>query len=236
VAAVSPIIEISECTRALERPGNCLYQWNFVRDLKRRDAAQERCQPGALRPLAAGRDQDRARQFDEAYHRPYSSASATPRTITTARSAMRVIERVRVPALVITAGRRSVRAVGAVSRSEVDRQPCIDCGSARTAATAVSSARERRAGDGYWAEDRNRGFSLLDENLLYVVKSWTTRVPGRCKSSARNHLGMCIRGTRLRFALALAGRDAAPLTVLGDLVHNPEVPGDPAREGHRRRP
>jgi predicted alpha/beta-fold hydrolase len=33
VAAVSPIIEIEECTRALERPGNVLYQWNFVKDL-----------------------------------------------------------------------------------------------------------------------------------------------------------------------------------------------------------
>src|SRR5438477_5645511 len=36
IAAVSPIIEIGECVRALERPGNLLYQWNFVRDLKRR--------------------------------------------------------------------------------------------------------------------------------------------------------------------------------------------------------
>ena len=36
VAAVSPIIEIEECTRALERPENFLYEWNFVRDLKRR--------------------------------------------------------------------------------------------------------------------------------------------------------------------------------------------------------
>ena len=30
VAAVSPIIEIGECVKALERPGNWLYQWNFV--------------------------------------------------------------------------------------------------------------------------------------------------------------------------------------------------------------
>src|SRR5215210_3697079 len=34
VCAVSPIIEIGECVRALERPGNRLYQWNFVKDLK----------------------------------------------------------------------------------------------------------------------------------------------------------------------------------------------------------
>src|SRR5262245_107820 len=36
VVAVSPILEISQCVRALERPGNVLYEWNFVRDLKRR--------------------------------------------------------------------------------------------------------------------------------------------------------------------------------------------------------
>src|SRR4029077_17190436 len=36
VAAVSPIIEIGECVAALEQPGNALYQWNFVKDLKRR--------------------------------------------------------------------------------------------------------------------------------------------------------------------------------------------------------
>jgi predicted alpha/beta-fold hydrolase len=40
VAAVSPIIEIDECTKALERPENVLYQWNFVKDLKAADAAQ----------------------------------------------------------------------------------------------------------------------------------------------------------------------------------------------------
>src|SRR5882762_8409270 len=34
VAAVSPIVEIGECTRALERRENVLYQWNFVKDLK----------------------------------------------------------------------------------------------------------------------------------------------------------------------------------------------------------
>src|SRR3954469_22207800 len=36
VAAVSPIIEIGDCVKALERPANVLYQWNFVKDLKRR--------------------------------------------------------------------------------------------------------------------------------------------------------------------------------------------------------
>jgi 4-hydroxy-3-methylbut-2-enyl diphosphate reductase len=36
------------------------------------------------------------------------------------------------------------------------------------------------------------------------------------------HLGMCF-GVRDAIALALERAEAAPLTILGDLVHNPEV-------------
>ena len=61
VAAVSPIIEISQCTRALERPGNVVYQWNFVRDLKRRMRRKEPLPAPACSTLStAERDQDRA--------------------------------------------------------------------------------------------------------------------------------------------------------------------------------
>src|SRR5256885_1273640 len=55
VAAVSPIIEIEECTRALERRENFLYEWNFVKDLKRRMRRKNECAPGVydLSKLAA---------------------------------------------------------------------------------------------------------------------------------------------------------------------------------------
>ena len=39
------------------------------------------------------------------------------------------------------------------------------------------------------------------------------------------HLGMCF-GVRDAIALALAEADAGPLTILGDLVHNPTVVGE----------
>ena len=55
VAAVSPILEISECVRALERRGNFLYQWNFVRDLK---ARMRRKDPGSSRPVRSLEAQD----------------------------------------------------------------------------------------------------------------------------------------------------------------------------------
>ena len=101
VAAVSPIIEISECTRALERPGNALYQWNFVRDLKRRMRRKDQVRPGAfdLTPLKRIKT---VREFDEAYTAPYFGFRDAEDYYHRA-SAMRVIDRVSVPALVIIA-------------------------------------------------------------------------------------------------------------------------------------
>jgi len=101
VAAVSPIIEISECVHALERPGNALYQWNFVKDLKRRMRRKERSWPGLfdLEKLGAIRT---VREFDEAYTAPYFGFRDAEDSYHRA-SSMRVIDRVCIPALVITA-------------------------------------------------------------------------------------------------------------------------------------
>jgi predicted alpha/beta-fold hydrolase len=101
VAAVSPILEIEPCVAALERRENILYNWNFVRDLKRRMRRKERCRPGLfdLTKLAAV---NTVREFDETFTAPYfgfRNASDYYRRA----SAMRVIDRIAVPALVITA-------------------------------------------------------------------------------------------------------------------------------------
>jgi predicted alpha/beta-fold hydrolase len=101
IAAVSPIIEIEACVRALERPGNRIYNWNFVRDLKRRMRRKERVHPGLfdLRTLAAVRT---VREFDAAYTAPYFGFASAEDYYHRA-SAMRIIERIRVPTLIITA-------------------------------------------------------------------------------------------------------------------------------------
>jgi len=101
VAAVSPIIEISECTRALERRENWLYEWNFVRDLKRRMRRKEQCRPGRfdLTRLAAIKT---VRQFDEVYTAPYFGFRDAEDYYDRA-SAMRVVDRISVPTLIITA-------------------------------------------------------------------------------------------------------------------------------------
>ena len=129
---MSPIIEISECTRALERPANWLYQWNFVRDLKRRMRRKERCRPG-LFDLSQLNAIKTVREFDEAYTAPYFGFRSAEDYYHRA-SAMRVIDRVRVPALDHHRRRRSVRAVAAVPRSE--GRPAT-----RTSICAISDAR-----------------------------------------------------------------------------------------------
>jgi uncharacterized protein len=100
-AAVSPILEISQCVRALERRENVLYEWNFVRGLKRRMKRKGRLQPGRfdLSRLAAIRT---VREFDDAYTAPYFGFADAEDYYHRA-SAMRVIDRVRVPTLIITA-------------------------------------------------------------------------------------------------------------------------------------
>jgi uncharacterized protein len=152
VAAVSPIIEISECTRALERPANVIYQWNFVRDLKRRMRRKDRCHPGRfdLTKLNAVKT---VREFDETYTAPYFGFRNAEDYYHRA-SAMRVIDRVRLPALVITAEDDPFVPSAPFHDPKVTGNPHIDlrisahgghCGF-----VGPSSAND----DGYWAENQ----------------------------------------------------------------------------------
>src|SRR3954468_6101861 len=100
VAAVSPIIEIGDCVKALERPANILYQWNFVKDLKRRIRRKDRFWPGRFDMSRLSRVKT-VRDFDEAYTAPYFGFSSADDYYHRA-SAMRIIDRIRVPALIIT--------------------------------------------------------------------------------------------------------------------------------------
>lgn len=101
VAAVSPIIEIGACVRALERPSNWLYEWNFVRDLKKRMRRKDVFHPGRFDLSKLGTIRS-VRDFDEAYTAPHFGFLDAEDYYTRA-SAMRVITRVRVPALIIAA-------------------------------------------------------------------------------------------------------------------------------------
>ncbi len=70
VCAVSPVMELEACVRALERRQNFFYQWNFVRGLKGRMRRKAQWFPDrfALDRLDAIRS---VREFDEVYTAPH---------------------------------------------------------------------------------------------------------------------------------------------------------------------
>jgi predicted alpha/beta-fold hydrolase len=150
VAAVSPIIEISECVRALERRDNVLYEWNFVKDLKRRMRRKNRSHPGVF-PMRALGGVRTVRDFDRLFTAPYFGFADEEDYYHRA-SAMRVVDRIRVPALVITAA----------DDPFVPSQPFSDARLAgNSAITTIVCGHGGHCGfvgpggpgdDGYWAE------------------------------------------------------------------------------------
>jgi uncharacterized protein len=101
VCAVSPVMELETCVRALERKQNYAYQWNFVRGLKNRMRRKAQHFPDrfSLDRLDAIRT---VREFDERYTAPHFGFNDASDYYHRA-SAMRVIDRIEVPALIITA-------------------------------------------------------------------------------------------------------------------------------------
>jgi predicted alpha/beta-fold hydrolase len=101
VCAVSPVMDLELCVRALERRQNFFYQWNFVRGLKRRMRRKAHWFPDRF--TTEGLDAIRTvRQFDEVYTAPHFGFRNASDYYYRA-SAMRVIDRVQVPTLIISA-------------------------------------------------------------------------------------------------------------------------------------
>jgi predicted alpha/beta-fold hydrolase len=101
VCAVSPVIELEACVRSLERRQNMFYQWNFVRGLKARMRRKAQFFPGRF-AIERLNGIHTVREFDEAFTAPHFGFHGASDYYHRA-SAMRVIDRVRVPSLVITA-------------------------------------------------------------------------------------------------------------------------------------
>jgi predicted alpha/beta-fold hydrolase len=152
VAAVSPILEIGECVRALERPSNVLYQWNFVRDLKRRMRRKNRYWPGRYEMARLARIRT-VRDFDEAYTAPHFGFKGADDYYHRA-SAMRVIDRIRVPALVITAEDDPFVPSRPFHDSKLTNNPHIRLLLCRHGGHCGFVGPRLGDDDGYWAEDR----------------------------------------------------------------------------------
>ena len=150
VAAVSPIIEIGECTRALERRENALYQWNFVKDLKRRMRRKEQYRPGRF-DLSALDSISTVRGFDEAYTAPHFGFRDAEDYYYRA-SAMRVVDRIRVPTLIITSQDDPFVPSQPFHDSRVTSNASIDLRLTEHGGHCGFVGARSGADDGYWAE------------------------------------------------------------------------------------
>jgi predicted alpha/beta-fold hydrolase len=151
VCAVSPVLELGACVEALERRQNAIYQWNFVRALRARMRRKSITHPDRF-TTAGLRAIRTVRQFDEAYTAPHFGFEGATDYYHRA-SAMRVIDRIRVPALIITAADDPFVPVAPFRDEKVTSNPNIEVIVTRHGGHCgfVTEATEGR--DGYWAEE-----------------------------------------------------------------------------------
>jgi predicted alpha/beta-fold hydrolase len=101
ICAVSPTIELARCVDALDRRANVVYQWNFVRNLKARMRRKAAAFPG-LFPLEPLKRIWTVRRFDDVYTAPHHGFRDSADYYYRA-SALRVVDRIRIPTLIIAA-------------------------------------------------------------------------------------------------------------------------------------
>jgi predicted alpha/beta-fold hydrolase len=150
VCAVSPTMDLAVCVRALERRANYPYQWNFVRNLKGRMRRKAALFPQdfSLEPL--GRIWT-VRQFDEAYTAPYYGFADATDYYHRA-SAMRAIDRIRVPTLILTAENDPFVPPEPFRDAAVTGNPCITTVVTRDGGHCAFLEQAEDGYDGYWAE------------------------------------------------------------------------------------
>ena len=150
VCAVSPTLDLARCVDALERRANVVYQWNFVRNLKARMRRKAAAFPGAF-SLEALRGMWTVRRFDEAYTAPHHGFRDAEDYYYRA-SALRVIDRIRVPALIIAAGDDPFVPLAPFSSPEVTNNANITVVITPHGGHGAYLERATDEYDGYWAE------------------------------------------------------------------------------------
>lgn len=158
VAAVSPIIEIAPCVDALERRANMAYQLNFVRGLRARMRRKDRLHPGRF-DLSRLRRVWTVRRFDDAYTAP-SFGFRNAADYYHQASAMRVIHRVSVPTLIITAEDDPFVPVEPFRNPAVTANPHITLTITRHGGHCGFVGEAEGGSDGYWAEESIVRFAL----------------------------------------------------------------------------
>lgn len=150
VCAVSPVLELDACVRALERRSNLVYQWNFVRNLKARMRRKDACFPRGF-DLSRLRMIHSVRAFDAAYTAPHFGFASAEDYYHRA-SALRVASRIRVPALVITAKDDPFVPAAPFADPALRSNPNVTVIVTEHGGHCGFLAEPREGDDGYWAE------------------------------------------------------------------------------------
>jgi predicted alpha/beta-fold hydrolase len=150
VCAVSPTMDLAVCVDALEERQNRIYQWHFVKNLKRRMRRKARAWPGKFSLDALSRV-GTIREFDDAYTAPFHGFKDAADYYHRA-SAMRVIDKISIPTLIITAADDPFVPPGPFRDPAVTRNKHITV--VITPNGGHCGFIEEREGeyDGYWAE------------------------------------------------------------------------------------
>jgi predicted alpha/beta-fold hydrolase len=172
VCAVSPTMDLAECVEALERPSNRIYQRHFVRNLKKRMRRKIRAFPEKFSAAALPGIRT-IRQFDEAYTAPFHGFNGASDYYQRA-SAMRVIDRISVPTLIISAADDPFVPPTPFRDPAVLGNPYVKVALTRHGGHC-GFVEERSAGyDGYWAE--REAVEFLQRHC--PAKGFTTEATG----------------------------------------------------------
>jgi uncharacterized protein len=152
VCAVSPIIEIERCVDALERRSNILYQLNFVRGLRARMRRKALAHPDRFDLTRLG-EVWTVRRFDDMFTAPYFGFNGASDYYHRA-SAMRVIDRIAVPALIITSADDPFVPVEPFRDAKVTSNANITLQITKHGGHCGFVGEPSADSDGYWAEDQ----------------------------------------------------------------------------------
>ena len=150
VCAVSPTLELGACMDLMERPSNRLYQWNFMQSLQRRMRKKARLFPGRFDVRGIWRIWS-VRAFDDRFTAPHHGFADAADYYYQAAS-MRVVDRIRVPSLVITAEDDPFIALEPFRDPKVTGNPAITLVVTRHGGHCGFIEDARDGYDGYWAE------------------------------------------------------------------------------------
>ena len=164
LSAVSPSIDLALCANALNRPSNRFYERRFVRGLRRRMRRKRERFPGIYD--TNGLDQVQSvREFDDKFTAPLSGYGNAENYYYKA-SALRVIDRIALPTLILAAQDDPFIPVESFSDPALTGNPNITVATPAHGGHSGFIQRRRDGEDSFWAENRVIDFALRHSRLI----------------------------------------------------------------------